>query len=61
MTSVALQKGKTVYVYDEKNRILMTMIGTLHGETGWSVTIKKGSILYTYNDKKRLISTNRFR
>ena len=58
MISVAVQKGNTVYVYDEKNRILMTMVGTLHGYTGGSVTIKKGVTLYTYNDKKRLISTN---
>lgn len=57
MISVAVQKGKTVYVYNEKNMITMTTNGELHGYTGSSVTVKKDSMLYTYSEKGMLMST----
>jgi len=59
--SVAVQKGKIVYVYDEKNRQIGTHGGELYGYTGGTVSVKKGSIVYTYDEKGRQISTKSVR
>ena len=60
MISVAVQKGSSVYVYNEKNHLLFTKAGTLMGYTGSTVSIKpsSGSSVYTYNEKGALISTH---
>lgn len=41
MIVTAIQKGGSVYVYGERNRLLFTQSGELHGYTGSSVSIKK--------------------
>ena len=58
MIITAIQKGSTVYVYGEHNRLLFTKSGDLHGYTGSSVSVKKGNTVYTYNDRGSLVSTH---
>lgn len=41
MIVTAIQKGGSVYVYGERNRLLFTQSGELHGYTGSSVSIKR--------------------
>lgn len=57
MIVTAVQKGSTVYIYGERNRLLFTQSGELHGYTGSSVSVKKGNTVYTYNDRGSLVST----
>ena len=57
MIVTAIQKGNSVYVYGERNRLLFTKSGDLHGYTGSSVSVKKGNTVYTYNDRGSLVST----
>jgi hypothetical protein len=53
----AVQRGSTVYVYNEKNQqIFAQSAGSgpndgLKGYTGSSVSIQRGSTIYTYNEK----------
>lgn len=61
MIITAVQKGSTVYVYGEHNRLLFTKSGELHGYTGSSVSVKKGNTVYTYNDRGSLVSTHNAR
>ena len=49
----AVQRGSSVYVYDEKGRQLTVLSGDLHGYTGSSVSIKRGSSIYTYDERGR--------
>ena len=58
MIVTAIQKGNSVYVYGERNRLLFTQSGELHGYTGSSVSIKKGNMIYSYNELGSLISTH---
>ena len=60
MIVTAIQKGNSVYVYGERNRLLFTQSGELHGYTGSSVSIKKGNMIFAfgYNDRGSLISTH---
>ena len=58
MIVTAIQKGNSVYVYGERNRLLFTQSGELHGYTGSSVSIKKGNMIYSYNERGSLISTH---
>ncbi len=51
MIGNALQKGSTVYVYDEKGRTLYTKSGELAGYTGSTVSIKVNNTLYTYDER----------
>ena len=46
------------YIYGERNRLLFTQSGELHGYTGSSVSIKKGNMIYSYNERGSLISTH---
>ena len=61
MIVTAVQKGSTVYIYGERNRLLFTQSGELHGYTGSSVSVKKGNTVYTYNDRGSLVSTHNAR
>ena len=56
--STAIQKGSTVYVYDEKNHQLWTDSGQLHGYTGSSVSIRKSNTIYVYDEKGHQISSH---
>lgn len=59
----AVQRGSTVYVYNEKNQQIFTQsAGTgpnegLKGYTGGSVNIRRGSTIYTYNEKGQQTGT----
>lgn len=55
--SVAVQKGKTVYVYNERNSQLYSKSGELVGYTGSTVNVKRGSFIHTYDEKGRQISS----
>ena len=61
MIVTAIQKGNSVYVYGERNKLLFTQSGELHGYTGSSVSVKKGDTVYTYNDRGSLVSTHNAR
>lgn len=55
----AIQRGSTVYVYNEKNQqIFVSSAGYgpgdgLKGYTGSSVNIQRGRTIYTYDEKGR--------
>ena len=49
--SVAIQKGSSVYVYDDRNHLIFTKIGELYGFTSSTVSIRKGSSIHTYDEK----------
>ena len=59
----AVQRGSTVYVYNEKNQQLCTLSAGngpndgLKGYTGSSINIKRGSTIYTYNEKGQQTGT----
>lgn len=59
----AVQRGNTVYVYDEKNRQLFSKSagvskdGGLKGYTNSTVNISNGTTIYTYDEKGRQISS----
>ena len=59
----AVEWGRSVYVYDEKNRQLFSKgIGHgpkdgLQGYTGGSVCIRWGNTLYIYNERGQQIGT----
>ena len=55
----AVQKGSTVYVYDEKGRQLAMVPagdGGLQGYTGSTFSVKRGSTIYTYGERGRQVS-----
>jgi len=58
----AVQRGSTVYVYDEKGRQIFALSAGagkddgLTGYTSGTVNIRRGSTIYTYNDKGRQVS-----
>jgi len=60
----AIQRGTTVYVYNEKNQqIFVTSAPNKPGEglkgyTGGSVNIQRGSSIYTYDEKGRQIAVH---
>ena len=47
----AVQRGQTVYVYDETGCLLFEQFGELKGYTGSSVSIKQGTMLYFYDQR----------
>lgn len=51
MIGSALQKGSTVYVYNEKGIQIYQKSGQLLGFTGSTMTLKNGSTAYTYDEK----------
>ena len=62
--ATAVKRGSVVYVYDEKNRLLLSL-GTgnkpedgLVGYTASTVSVRRGGVVYTYDEKNRLISTH---
>ena len=58
-----VQRGSTVYVYNEAGRPIFTVpAGTrpgdgLQGYTNTTVNVRRGSTIYTYNDRGRPITT----
>ena len=63
MISHAVQRGSSVYAYNENNRVIFSQSAGgrpgdgLKGYTSSSLSIQKGSILYTYNEKGRQIGS----
>ena len=57
----AIQRGNSVYVYDERGRLLYARpAGTnqedgLQGFTAATVTIRRGRSIYVYDDRGRLL------
>lgn len=45
----AVQRGQTVYVYDETGCFLFEQFGELRGYTGSSVTVRQGNMLFFYD------------
>lgn len=56
--SVAIQKGSSVYVYDDRNHLIFTKIGELYGFTSSTVSLRKGSCVYTYDERGRQKSSH---
>ncbi|HBO59924.1 MAG TPA: hypothetical protein DD624_08470 [Alphaproteobacteria bacterium] len=54
----AIQKGSTVYVYDEKGSQLTSVSGELMGYTSSSFSVKKGGTIYVYNERGSLLSSH---
>ncbi len=54
--STAVQKGSTVYVYDERNAQICARSGTLTGYTSTTFSVKQGNTVYTFNEKGGMIS-----
>lgn len=48
------QNGSQVYVYNEKNTLLFTKIGTLVGYTSATVSVKRGMRTYVYDARGSL-------
>ncbi len=63
MIGTAVQRGSTVYVYDEKGHQLTCVScgsgGQLMGYTGSSFSVKRGSTVYVYDEKGRSLSCHR--
>ena len=65
--AVAVKRGSVVYVYDEKNRLLMSISAGnkpedgLMGYTSTTVSVRRGGVVYTYDEKSRLISSHSVR
>ena len=57
-----IERGSSVYVYDEKGHQIAVLPGGtktgdgLRGYTGSTVSIRRGTALYTYNEKGRQMS-----
>lgn len=57
MIGSAIQRGSTVYVYNEKGSVLSTIPSSskpgegLTGFTSSTVSVRRGSTVYTYNER----------
>lgn len=57
MIASAVQRGSTVYLYNEKGSVLTTVPSStkpsegLLGFTSSTVSVRRGSTVYTYNEK----------
>lgn len=54
----AVQKGETVYVYNERGTQIFTRGGQLVGFTSSTVSVKIGSSIHVYNANGTQISTH---
>lgn len=60
--ATAVKRGAFVYVYDEKNRQVLTLSAGnkpedgLTGYTSSTVSVRRGGFIYTYNEKGGQIS-----
>lgn len=59
----AVQRGSTVYIYDEKGRQTGTVSAGnrpeegLKGYTSSTVNVRRGNTIYSYNEKGHQVST----
>lgn len=57
----AIERGRMVYVYDEKGRQLCSKAlgndGGLMGYTGTSFSVRKGRMVYVYDEKGHQLSS----
>ena len=55
----AVQRGSTIYIYDEKGYQTGTVSAgsgphdRMHGYTGGSVSVRRGSTIYIYDERGR--------
>jgi hypothetical protein len=62
--ATAIKRGSFVYVYDEKDRQILTISAGnkpedgLIGYTSTTVSVRRGGFIYTCNEKGRQISTH---
>ena len=54
--STAVQKGSSVYVYNEKNHQLCVTQGELAGYTSTTYSVIRGNSIYTFDEKCHQIS-----
>jgi hypothetical protein len=47
----AVQRGNSVYVYDEKGQQIFSRFGELHGYTQSGVSVKYQGLIRIYNEK----------
>jgi hypothetical protein len=55
----AVQRGTTIYVYNERGQQILALSGdpnSLKGYTSGSVNVLRGSSLYTYNEQGQVIN-----
>lgn len=61
--ATAVQRGMTVYVYNERGSILCTLPTSnkpgegLKGYTGSTVSVQRGMTIYVHNEKGSIVST----
>jgi hypothetical protein len=59
----AVQRGSLIYVYDEKGRLLTSLLAGkgpkegLQGYTSSTVSVRRGSLIYTYDQSGRRLSS----
>ena len=56
--SIAVQKGSTVFIYDENKNQIGSRHGELYGFTSSTISIKKGNTIYVYDEKGHQISSH---
>ena len=52
---MAVQKGRQVYVYDERNHQIFVLSGELHGYTSGTVSVRIDRMIYTHDEKRRQV------
>ena len=59
MISTAVQRGHSIYVYDERNHQCASISGDqLMGFTSTTVSVKRGSTIYVYDEKGSQMSSH---
>jgi|GEM_PF-1730071 len=58
MIAYAVQRGHTVYVYNDRNHTILTIGGELYGYTSNTVSVLRGNVVWVYNDKGSIISNH---
>ena len=53
----AVDRGGTVYVYNEKNQQLFSRPGILHGFTSSTVSIIQRGTIYMFNEKNQQVGS----
>jgi hypothetical protein len=65
--ATAIKRGSSVYVYDEKGRLMLTLTAGnkpedgVTGYTSTTVSVRREGSIYTYDDKGRHISSHSVR
>ena len=58
MIGSVIKRGNTIYVYDERGKLLCTKSGgDVMGYTGTSFSVKRNHTVYVYDEKGKTLST----